>query len=235
MRSCSQLACTRLERHQRQRQARLRAHPVRLRQRAAGELPNLERTLDPLRIIGFQALRGDGVDLRQLRMQRRPAVRCGLGVDRGPHLRVAFGQRIEPVEQGLHIQHRAAHQQRGTAARVDLGDQARGVGGEARGGVRVGRFDDVDQVVRHTRALGRARLGRADVHAAIDLRRVDAHDLQRHPFGERHRQRALAAGRRPSQHHRTRRLAHACAAPLRRTSVHATSEVRPAIVASAAK
>jgi hypothetical protein len=38
---------------------------------------------------------------------------------------------------------------------------------------------DVDQVVRHLRQFGGAGFGRANVHAAVDQRRVHADDLHR--------------------------------------------------------
>jgi hypothetical protein len=85
------------------------------------------------------------------------------------------------------------------AAAVDIVDQARRVGRELRGRVGLARVEDVDQVVRQRGTLGHARLGGADVHAAVDQRRIDADDFQRHAFGQRQRDRALAAGGRPGQ------------------------------------
>jgi len=70
---------------------------------------------------------------------------------------------------------------------------------EARRRVRLRGIDDVDQVMRHLRALVERRLGGADVHAAIYLRRIDGDDLAVQVLRERHRQRALARRRRAHQ------------------------------------
>jgi len=50
---------------------------------------------------------------------------------------------------------------------------------EVGGAVTLQRIEDVDQVVRHLREFGRGGLGGADVHAAVNQRRVDADDLHR--------------------------------------------------------
>ena len=55
------------------------------------------------------------------------------------------------------------------------------------------------QLVRRTCQGGGVGLGGADVHAAIDQRRVDADDLERKAFDQADRQRGLARGGRPHQ------------------------------------
>ena len=76
------------------------------------------------------------------------------------------------------------------------------VGAEARRRIRLGRRDQVDEVVRHACARRLVRLRRADVHPAIDLRGVDGDDLAAERVGERERERALARrGRAHQQDH----------------------------------
>jgi hypothetical protein len=52
-------------------------------QRASGQAHDFERALDALGIGGLEAGRGVRVEACQFGVQRRPALRCGLGVDRG--------------------------------------------------------------------------------------------------------------------------------------------------------
>ncbi len=66
------------------------------------------------------------------------------------------------------------------------------------------RIDEVDQVVTDLGLLGERRLGGADVHAAVDLHRVDRDDLDADACaGGRHRHRRLAR-RRGADHRDTR-------------------------------
>ena len=189
-------AVARLERDQRRRSPVGRAVPR--RQRPAAEAVHLERALDALAVVGREPRRGRRIDRRELGVQRRPAGARGALVDRGAHFGVGAGQRVEAVEQRLEVEHRAADQERDRAARADRRDRRIGIGDEARRRIALGRIDDVDQVVRHRGALARARLGGADVHAAIDERRVDADDLDRMARRERRgdRQRGGALARR---------------------------------------
>ncbi|MCY1515204.1 hypothetical protein D9M68_497800 [compost metagenome] len=149
------------------------------RQRLAAAFPHLERALDALAVLRCEPRGGDGVDLRQPRMHGRPAERGGFGVQARAHGGVGRGHGVDAVEQRLEVQHGAAHEQRQRAARADGVDEPRGVGDEGGGAVAVARIEDVDQVVRHRGLLGGGGLGGADVHAAVDQRRVDADDLDR--------------------------------------------------------
>jgi hypothetical protein len=67
---------------------------------------------------------------------------------------------------------------------VDLAGEAQRLGAEAPRRVRVGGIDHVDEVVRHARALRGTRLGGSHIHAAVNLRRIDAHDLHGKALGE---------------------------------------------------
>ncbi len=64
------------------------------------------------------------------------------------------------------------------------------------------------RVMRHCCAIGCTGLRGADVHAAIDLSRVDRHDFKGNLFGELHCEDTLAAGRWAKQHHCIDRVTH---------------------------
>jgi hypothetical protein len=191
----------RLEGDQRRRPAVGRAVPG--RKRSAAQAMDFERALDALAVVRREASGGLRVDRRELGVQGRPAGACGALVDCRADRGIGLGQRVEAIEQRLEIEHRAADEQRDRAARADRRDRRVGVGDEARRRIALGRVDDVDQVVRHGSALGRARLRGADVHAAVDERRVDADDLdrpaRRERGGDRQCGRALARRRRSGQ------------------------------------
>ena len=91
------------------------------------------------------------------------------------------------------------------AASVDFRDQAQRIGAETSRGIRLRGIHDVDQVVGHALACGRVGLGGADVHAAIDLRRIDAHDFHRQSLGKGQGRRRLAARRGAEQEDRLHR------------------------------
>jgi hypothetical protein len=118
------------------------------------------------------------------------------------HRSIGRGQRGESFDERLEIEHRAAHGERYGAARADFLDRANGVGAKAGCRVRVGRIDDIDQMMSNARPRRCVGLCRADVHAAVHLRRIDAHDLGPHALGEGERERALPGGGRSHQQHR---------------------------------
>ena len=150
--------------------------------------------------------RGSSDSSGQLGVQRRPAPRGRLGLQLAADLGVGGGHVVQPFAQGLEIQQRATHQQWPVAAGADLRCQPLHVFDEPRRRVRLVGFDDVDQVVRHALALGRARLGSANVHAAVDQRRVDADDLRAQRLGQFQRDGRLAAGRRTGQRQALQRV-----------------------------
>ena len=165
---------------------------VERRHRLAAHAVDLERARDALLVCGLQARGGDRVDPLQLAVERMQAFALQLLVERGTHAAVGGGHGVEPFEQRFVVQHRAAHEQRQLAACADLGDEALRVKHEARGRVGLGWVDDVDEVVRRAGQLVGAGLGGADVHAAVDERRVDAHDLDRQHVGDGQRRGGLA-------------------------------------------
>jgi hypothetical protein len=101
-----------------------RAKAVPGRQRLPAELPDLQRTLDALGVVGRQARGGGGVHAGQFGVQGGPALPGGTFVQRLAHLRVGTRHGVQPVAQRLEVQHGAAHQQRQAAACADLARQA---------------------------------------------------------------------------------------------------------------
>ena len=180
---------------QRERQlgARLR---VQGGQRCAGGVPDFERALHALRVAGGQSSGRGRVDARELGMQSRPAVLRGLRFELCAQRRIGRRQFVHAERQRAVVEHGAADQQRRMSARAYGLDRGQRVGAEATGGIALGGLDQVDQVMRHARPLGRVRLGRADVHAAVDLSGIDADDLDAdacaRAFGERHGERGFA-------------------------------------------
>ena len=155
------------------------ARRVQLAQRLAGQSMHFERTLNSLRIVRLDArARHCGSSAASSRMQRRPAALRRFGIDCRTHCRVRRRHLRESAAQRTEIEHRAADQQRQLAARVDVVDRLPRVAHELSGRVRLRRIENVDQVMRiAARRTSRRRLAGADVHAAIDHRRIDADDL----------------------------------------------------------
>ena len=116
-------------------------------------------------------------------MQRGPAFGARPGFNFGANGGVGAGHVVQPVKQCLEVQHGAAHQQRQLAASVDVGDEPRSVSCKFSRAVGMQRVADIDQVVRHAGQLSRRRLGRADVHAPVHQRRIDADDFDLHHPG----------------------------------------------------
>jgi hypothetical protein len=125
----------------------------------------------------------------------RPRSRAQLGVGRR--------HGIQPVEQRLEVQHGAAGQQHAAAAR---GSRRRGAWRRPRTPRRCTArgIADVDQVVRHAASCSARRLGGADVHAAVDQRRVDADDLGIQRLRDRQRGAVLPAAVGPARASRRR-------------------------------
>ena len=129
------------------------------------------------RLFGSMRAAAAGIERDEPRVRRFEAGR-GLRVaeERVTCRRVLPGDR-EAVDDCLDVQAGAADEQRPMAARFDRGDRVpREVLGPHDRPVLV-RVGDVDQMVRHGRALGERRLGGSDVHRAVHLHRVERDDL----------------------------------------------------------
>ena len=170
------------------------AGPVKTAQRTSRHAVYLQRTLYTLAVLRRQARGGKGVHPRQLRMFGRPALRRGLLLQPGADGRVGRGHIVQPLLQRLEVQHAAAHQQRQLAALVDLAYQTPRIAHKLGCAIRLQRVADVDQVVRHRRAFGQRGFGRADVHAAVDQRRVHTDDFHRVRACYGHGRRRLSRG-----------------------------------------
>ena len=88
-------------------------------------------------------------------MQRRPAALRRFGVDVRAHLRVGRRHLREPTPQRTEIEHRAADQQRQLAAPVNVVDRLPRIAHELAGRIRLRRVENVDEVMRMTRAAPR--------------------------------------------------------------------------------
>ena len=168
-------------------------------ERQSGDPEHLQRALDPLRVLRRQPRGRRRIDASQRGMHPRPAVHRRFRFQFAPHAGIGGRHRVQAFEQRLEVQHRAADQQGQLAAGVDLGDQRSGIGREFGRAVGPHRIADVDQVVRHAAPLLAAGLGGADVHAAIDQRRIDTDDFGPVLESDRDRRRALARGGGPGQ------------------------------------
>ena len=149
-------------------------------ERLARDFPNFQRALDALAVGGGQARGGHWVYLRQLSVQRRPALLQSPRFDALAHVGIGSRHGVKAVHQRLEIQHGAADEQRQRAARANLGNQKGGVLHEGGGAVGLPGLADVNEMVRHRGALSGRGLGGANVHAAVDQRRIDADDFHRH-------------------------------------------------------
>ncbi|MNG93350.1 hypothetical protein D3C79_523150 [compost metagenome] len=160
---------------------------------------HLQRPDQPLRVVGVDTRRRLRVNLGQLTVQLGQAQRLGLGFQLGTHRGIGRRHVGQAIDQRLVIEHGAAHQQRDLAARGDLGHGLQGIGTELRSRIALGRVANVDQPVRVSGEDFFRRLGRTDVHAAVDQRRIDADQLARQYFGQLDGQVGLAGRRRAHQ------------------------------------
>ena len=126
--------------------------------RLSSEHEDFERALDALRVVRREPRGRLRIDGGEPRMQRGPAVACGIGVERGAHVGIGGGKIVETLRQRLVVQHRAADQQRHIPPRDDLSDQPQRIRAKLRGGISLGGIDDVDQMMRRHRALHRVGL-----------------------------------------------------------------------------
>ncbi len=162
------------------------------RDRDAGQAVYLEGADDAGSVVGVQAARRHGIDRVELAVQSagaRRVARNQLGAQR----RVARRPGKQAVAHGLEIEAGAADQQSRPPARGDrrdLGARQRRV---ARAVERLGGLDDIEQMVRRAGPQLRARLGAADVEAAVDLARIAVDDLAADQLGDADRQLGFAA------------------------------------------
>ncbi len=192
--------------HQREGRGRVGVEPgPERREGAARAQRDLEGAHHPAPVGRFHAGRGHGVEIRQPGVQALGTPRAlRLHLERGSHLREPPWHR-QPVDHGAQVEPGAAHEQGPSPSPVEVLEHGGGLGLEpAQCELLVG-VDEVHQVVGNFGALGRTRLGRADVHAPVHAHRVDRHQLG-FPASPRQRQRqcGLPRRRRPHQARRDR-------------------------------
>lgn len=158
----------------------------------AGELVYFEGTNDAFLIVGVDAGGGLGIDLGKSLMKGGEA---GLG-DFGAKLvadgGIGAGAFEQAVEEGFDVHGRAADGDDGPALGRDDGDclssqiqktvHAEGFGG----------LDDVDQMPGDLLSFFERGLGRADVHAAINLHGINTYDFAAEGLGQPEGKRALS-------------------------------------------
>ncbi|MNP11191.1 hypothetical protein D3C76_1033650 [compost metagenome] len=152
--------------------------------------------------------RGNRVNDRQLLVQRLPPKAGGLFFDLRADFRIGGRHIREPFDQGLVIEHRAAHQQRNFTPRGDLGHGLQGIATKIRCRISLGRVENIDQAVRKFGQQLFRWLGSTNVHATVDQCRIDADQLAGQDFGEFDGQVGLAGGGWTHQENRRRELAH---------------------------
>ena len=144
---------------------------------APGETDHLQRPHDAADVGGLDAGRGVGVDLGQLGVEASaPPGAAAASSSLGPQ-RTVLGREGHRVDDGLHVQAGAAHEQGPAPARLDVGDRGAGFGLEAHHRPLLVGVAHVDEVMRDAGPLGGRGLGGADVHAAVHLHRVHRDDL----------------------------------------------------------
>ena len=159
--------------------------------RVSPETGDLDGPHDAARVAQVHGRGPHGREPAQLRHEHGQAVRGEGRLHRGTHLRVP-GQLVDgqPTGHGTEIEARAADQQRDGAPLGDPRQRLPGMGREIGHAERHVRIHEIQAVVRDPGPLFGSDLGRADVHASVDLPRVGGDDLGRDaPGGELLRER----------------------------------------------
>src|SRR6478609_3314999 len=165
-------------------------------ERAAGELDDLEGPDHPSAVAGQDSGGSPWVESEQPRVHRVTTDHLGLGLEAPAHGGVG-GRDLEPVEGGSDVEARPADEERPVASPADRGDVGAGCRLVAGDAGLLGHVEDVELVVGDAAPLGGGQLGRADVHAAVELHGVGVDDLTTEPRGEVEGQVGLARRRRP--------------------------------------
>ena len=154
-------------------------------ERLAGELADFERAHDAASVAGQDLFGRLGIALREHGMQGRRAPLLELGRPAGPHVGVGTRE-VERVDDRADVERRSPDHDRRHAATQAVGHDVAGHALELRDAARLGDVQDVEEVMGHAAALVGRRLGRADVHAAVQLHRVGVdHFRVAEPAGER--------------------------------------------------
>ena len=106
------------------------------------------------------------------------------GFQFGAQFRIGRGRFAESAQKRLEIKSGAAAENRGFVSQLYLFNRLLREPDELRSVKIFRQFADVNQVMRHARALGWRRLGRPDVESAIDLHRIGGDDFAADFFGK---------------------------------------------------
>jgi hypothetical protein len=171
-------------------------------ERAAAADGHLQRTHHPTSVPGLHPRRCQRIERHQFGVQRgRPGsrgARFQLGAQFGP-----LARDLHRIGDGPQIQAGAGDDERPGAARCHVVQRGVRIRRELREGVLLAGLGQVETMVTHPCPVDRRRLGRADVHASIDLHRVDGENLRaRRTQRVGHRNVALARGGGPQHHER---------------------------------
>ena len=134
------------------------------------------------------------------------ARRIRVGLQLGRHIG-KLSRDLQVVDDRSEVEAGAADEDRHRSSLSDAVDRVAGERLELADGEGVGRVDQIDEVVPDLGLLGCRGCGRADVHPAVDLHRVDRDELclttrRANAIDERKRERRLARGSRPEDRQR---------------------------------
>ena len=147
-------------------------------ERLAGQVPHFQGADDPPPVVGVQPRCGRGIDLGQALMENPGPGHVGFTQQTLAQLEVGRRTVKETPQQRFQIHRRAAGKEHAPAAPLDFlctGCCLLEPPGDAAGFPGI---EHVEQMVRHAPPQLRTRLGRADVHTAIDGHGVNRNDLR---------------------------------------------------------
>ncbi len=156
---------------------------------------DFQRPLDPPQVVAVDSRGRRRINALQLSVQDLQSFGHGPPAKLGTELRIGRRPLEDARVPALEIQQRAADGDDRPAATMNLLDRVVRQFDEPCRAEALPRVGHVQQVVRDGRTLRRGRLGRADVHPAVDLHRVHADDLCPDRPGQRAAERPLARRR----------------------------------------
>ena len=156
---------------------------------------DLQRTQKPLPVLdSLRRLRVDGAQPGGHGLQ---PLRIRLGLQALPDTGGGKRRKVVAPDERIHIQPRAARNNGGLPPGDNVLHNGRSLGAVAADGIVLLRGGHIDHVVGNALHLRFRGLGRADIHAAIDLHGVAGDHLAIQFLGQLHRQGGFPGGRRP--------------------------------------
>ena len=148
--------------------------PLETRYRLARDPVNLQSANDALGIVEIYALGGYRVNLRQFLIKFRQTLRLCPLMQLGPYLFIASRPLEKAVQQRLYIQSRPADRDNLFPPPLYLLHRTQGPLAKRPRTKRITRLYNIDKMILDTPVCLLRRLGRTDIHPAIDLHRVNA-------------------------------------------------------------